>query len=56
MKCNSYIDSETKCVLVGDALAAAFKDPDALRCGQELAADDAFCPACGARMDNKSLL
>ena len=57
MKCNALIDQdqEIKMALVGDALEAALKDPTWPRCGQELAADDVFCPACGAKV-NKSLL
>ena len=42
--------------LVGEALEAALKDPTSPRCGQELAADDIFCPACGARVGNNTSL
>ena len=48
MKCQAYIDPETKIALEGEALAAASKNPDAPRCGYELGPDDKFCPACGA--------
>jgi len=53
MKCNAPIDQETKMALVGEALEAALKDPTSPRCGQELAADDVFCSACGAKVENK---
>ena len=50
MKCNAYIDPETKVALTGDAREAASRDPAAPRCGYELEADDTFCPVCGARV------
>ena len=52
MKCNAPIDQETKMALAGSALEAALNDPNSLRCGQELTADDVFCPICGARVEN----
>lgn len=48
------INQETKIALAGEALEAALKDPSSPRCGQELAADDVFCSACGARVGNNS--
>ena len=54
MKCNAYIDPETKVALAGDAREAAFRDPAAPRCGYELAAGDTFCPACGAKVVEQS--
>jgi len=50
MKCNTPIDTETKCALSGDELAKALKDPDSPRCEQELSDDDVFCPSCGRRV------
>lgn len=54
MKCNMPINQGTKIALAGEALEAALKDPSSPRCGQELAADDVFCSACGARVGNNS--
>ena len=54
MKCNMPINQETKIALAGEALEAALKDPSSPRCGQELAADDVFCSACGARVGKHS--
>jgi len=54
MKCSTPIRRETKKALVGEALEAALKDPTSPRCGHELATDDVFCPACGARVENYS--
>ena len=48
MKCQAYIDPETKIALEGEALATASKNPDAPRCGYELEPGDSFCPFCGA--------
>ena len=55
MKCKTPIDPETKIALSGEALEAALKAPDSPRCGYELATDDVFCPACGAKVENQSL-
>ena len=51
MKCNTPIDLETEVALSGEALEAALKDPSSPRCGQELSADDVFCPSCGAKVE-----
>ena len=52
MKCQAYIDRETKTALEGEALEAAIKDPNSPRCGYELSEDDMFCPQCGAKINN----
>jgi len=52
MKCNTPIDPETKCALIGDELAKALKDPDSPRCEQELSDDNVFCPSCGGRAES----
>ena len=51
MKCNTPIDPETKYALYGDELEAALKDLSSPRCGHDLSADDVFCPACGAKVE-----
>jgi len=51
MKCKAYIDPETKIALEGEALIAAFKNPDSPRCGYELGYADLFCPSCGATVE-----
>ncbi len=48
MKCQAFINQETKIALDGAALMAASKNPDSPRCGYELGDDDVFCPSCGA--------
>ena len=52
MKCQAYINPETRIALEGEALEAASQNPDAPRCGFELSEDDTFCPSCGAKMGN----
>lgn len=49
MKCNAYIDPETKIALKGDGLETAAKNSDAPRCGYEIGPSDMFCPACGTQ-------
>ena len=51
MKCEALVDPETRIALAGEALAAAAKNPDAPRCGYELAPDDLFCSSCGATVE-----
>ena len=50
MKCEAYIDPETKIALEGDALVAALRQLDPPRCGYELHEDDVFCPSCGKKV------
>lgn len=54
MRCSAYIDPKTGIALEGDALEAALRDPNSLRCGYELYEDDAFCPSCGAKVERTS--
>ena len=48
MKCQAYIDPETKIALEGEELIKAYGNSDAPRCGYELEPGDMFCPSCGA--------
>ena len=56
MRCNVYIDPETKIALKGEALIVASKNLDSLRCGRELSPDDIFCPSCGAKVNHTSYI
>ena len=50
MKCQTLIDPETKIALEGEALVAALRQLDPVRCGYELHEDDVFCPSCGKKV------
>lgn len=51
MKCQAFINSETRIALDGEALEAASKNPDSPRCWYELEAGDVFCPMCGVQVE-----
>lgn len=56
MRCNAYIDPETKIALKGEALMVASKNRDSLRCGWKLLPDDIFCPSCGTKVNHASYI
>ena len=54
MKCNSPLDPLTGTAIVGAEREQALGNPSYPRCQNELSADDAFCPVCGAKVEKSN--